>query len=190
IGEGGSFDLIEALLHLGNHHLDCDHGVVDEQTKRDDERSQRNALQRDAGKLHQNKGDGEHQRDGDGNDDAGSPTKRQETHVEHDCNRLHQALGELADGLVNDVRLVGDQVHVNADGQPACKLGNLAFDVVPKRQHVTADGHRYGETDGRLAVVAEHGLWWVDVGALHSGDVAQPEETVVEAEVHRLEALL
>src|SRR5581483_669064 len=123
---------------------------------------------------------------GDGNDDAGSPAERQEAHGQHDGDRLHQALGELRDGLEDDVRLIGDQLHVDADGQLACKLGNLVLDVAPERQHVAADGHSYGKADRRLAIVAEHGLRLIDVGTLHRGNVAQPEEAVVEAEVHRL----
>ena len=53
VGEGRGFDLVVALLHLGDHHLDGDHGVVDQQAERDDQRAERDALQRDAGELHQ-----------------------------------------------------------------------------------------------------------------------------------------
>ena len=119
VGEGGGFDLVVALLHLGDHHLDRDHGVVDQQAERDDERAERDALQRDAGELHHHEGDGEHQRDGDGDHDAGPPAERQEADRQHDGDRLHQALGELADGLLHHMRLVGDEVHVDADGQVA-----------------------------------------------------------------------
>ena len=44
--------------------------------------------------------------------------------------------------------------------------------------------------DRGLAVVAEHRLRRVDIGALHGGDVAQAEEAVVGAEVDRLQAFL
>ena len=65
----------------------------------------------------------------------------------------------------------------------------IAFlDVVPERQDVAAGGHRDGEADRRLAVVAEHRLRRIDIAALDRGDVAQAEEAVVEAEVDVLQA--
>ena len=51
IGEGRGGDLVVALLELGDHHLDRDHGVVDQKPEPDDERAERDALQADAGQA-------------------------------------------------------------------------------------------------------------------------------------------
>ena len=75
-------------------------------------------------------------------------------------------------------------------GRSRDELGDALLDVVAERQHVAAGGHGDGEADRRLAVVAEHRLRRVDVGAPDGGDVAQAEEAVVGAEVDGLQALL
>ena len=59
----------------------------------------------------------------------------------------------------------------------------------PNCQNVGVLAHRDGEADGRSAVVAEHRLLRVDVGSSHLGDVAQPEEPAIDAEVDGLQAL-
>ena len=50
---------------------------LDEQTKRNDQRAERNALQRYSGKLHHHERDGKHERNGDCNHDAWTPPERQ-----------------------------------------------------------------------------------------------------------------
>ena len=96
---------------------------------------------------------------------------------------LHQGLGELADGLVHHVRLIGDEVHVDADRQVRGELRDALLDVLAQRQRIAALLHGDGEPDRRLAVVAEHRLRRIDVGALDLGDVVQPEEALAGAEV-------
>ena len=189
VGEGRGSDLVVALLELGDHRLDRDHGVVDQKSEPDDERAERDALQADAGQLHDHEGDGENQRDGDGDDDAGTPAERQEAHAQHDGDGLDQRLDELADGLLDDVRLVCDEMRLDADRQVRGQLGEPLLHVLAERQHIGVLGHRDGEADRRRAVVAEHRLLRVDVGAADFGDVAQAKEPAVDAEVDGLEAL-
>ena len=74
-------------------------------------------------------------------------------------------------------------------GRSRGQLGEPLLDVLAERQHVGVLGHGDGEADRRLAVVAEHRLLRVDVAAADLGDIAQPEEPAVDAEVDRLEAL-
>ena len=50
-------------------------------------------------------------------DQAGAQAEADEADDEHDRDRLEQRLGEAADGLLDHLRLVGDQMHVDADRQ-------------------------------------------------------------------------
>lgn len=74
------------------------------------------ALQVDAEFVHDGEGCREHQRNGNGDDQAGAPADRQERDDEHDRQRLAERLHELADRLAHDLRLVGDLVDCNAVG--------------------------------------------------------------------------
>jgi hypothetical protein len=130
----------------------------------------------------------QHQRDGDGDDDAGSPAQRQKAHQQHDGDGFHQRLDELVDRLLHHVRLIGDQAHVDADRQLGRYLFGALANVLAERQRIAARGHGDGEPDGRLAVVAEHGLRRIDVAASHLGDIAQAEEAAVRLEVDRFQA--
>ena len=40
VRKGRRAHLVHALLELGDHHLDGDHGVIDQQAERDDERAE------------------------------------------------------------------------------------------------------------------------------------------------------
>ena len=171
VSERRGRDLVRTLLELLHHHLDGDHGVVDEQAERDDERTERDALERDAEQVHHHKGDGEHERDGDGNNDAGPPAERQEADAEHDGDRLHQRLGELADGLVHDVWLVGDQMRLDTDRHITRNLGHACLDVPAECLDVAVASHGDGKADGRLAIVSERRLRRIDVAAPDGGDV-------------------
>ena len=47
----------------------------------------------------------------------GTPAERQEAHPQHDGDGLDQRLDELTDGLLDDVRLVRDEMRLDADRQ-------------------------------------------------------------------------
>ena len=131
IGERRCLDLVEAFFELGHHHLDGDHGVVDQQSEGDDESAERDPLQRNAEQIHADEGDRENQGNGDCHDDSRPPAEREETDRENDGDGFPQALGELADSLVHDVGLVGDQMRVDADRQVARQLRDRFLMLVP-----------------------------------------------------------
>jgi hypothetical protein len=78
IGEGRGAEAVPALLHLHHHHLDGDDRVVDEQTERDDQRAERNALQIDAEDVHGEKRDRQHERDRQGDHGARAQAEAEE----------------------------------------------------------------------------------------------------------------
>ena len=100
-----------------------------------------------------------------------------------------QSLDELADGLFDDLRLVGHQVGFDAGRQFGRHLGEALFEVLTECQDVAVLPHRDGEADGGAAVVSEYRLLWVSVASLHLGDVAQPKEPAVETEIDGFQAL-
>ena len=63
VGEGGGVLLVVAVLQPRHHRLDRDHGVVDQQAERDDQRAERDALQVDAEEPHDHEHRGQHERD-------------------------------------------------------------------------------------------------------------------------------
>ena len=81
----------KSLLHLHHHHLDRDDGVVDQQAESDDQRAERDPMQVDAGRVH--------------DDETRSPStsgtesatmipvrqpERKEAHDQHDGERLDE----------------------------------------------------------------------------------------------------
>ena len=141
------------------------------------------------GKLHGDESDGKNQRNRNRDDDARAPAEREEAHGQHDDDGFDQGLDELADGLFNDLRLVGHQVRFDAGRQIGRRLGEALLEMLAECQDVAVLPHRDGEADGGAAVVSEYRLLWVSVAPLHLGDVAQPKESAIEAEIDGLQAL-
>jgi hypothetical protein len=166
-----------------------DHRVVDEEPKPDNECAERDALQAHSGKLHGDEGDGKHQRNRNRDDDARAPTEREEAYGQDDGDGFDQGLDELANGLFNDLRLVGHQMGVDPGRQVGRCLGEALFEVLTECQDVAVLPHGDGEANGRATVVPEYRLLWVSVGSLHLGNVAQPKEPAIETEVDSFKAL-
>ena len=179
-----------AFLEPRHHHLDGDHRVVDEQPERDDQRAERDALHRDAGVLHDDEGDRQHQRDGQRDDEAGAHAEADEADHQHDGDRLEERAGEVADRLLDHHRLVGHEVHADADRQVADDAVHLGVQRLAELEQVGAGLHADRQADRRLAPVAEQRRRRVGVAAGDGGDVAEPEEAVVDPEVDAAQALL
>ena len=80
-------------------------------------------------------------------------------------------------------------MRLDAEGQGCGQLGQPFLHVLAEHKDVAALGHRDGQADGRRPVVSEHRLLWVNVGAVHFGDIAQAEKPPIGTKVDRLEAL-
>jgi hypothetical protein len=88
IGKRGCLGLFGAGLKLCHHHLDRDHGIVDQQAQRYNKCAKRDALQIDPRKLHADKHCGEHQGDGACDNGTGANAETNEAYGEHDADRL------------------------------------------------------------------------------------------------------
>ena len=182
IGEARRLDLDQPLLQLSLHHLDDDHGVVDQQAERDDQRAERDALQVDAELVHDGEGGGQHQRNGDGDDQAGTPADRQERDDKHDQQRFAERLHELVDGILDDLRLVGNLVDRNAIGQRFLEALVGRLDILADIGDVEALGHDDAELDAFVAVEAVFALIGIFETGGHGGDVAEPRHLAAGAQ--------
>ncbi len=119
----------------------------------------------------------------------GAPSERQEAHGQNDGDGFDQSLNELADGLLDDLWLVGHQVGSMPAGESAVMLGEALFEVLAEGQDVAVLPHRDGEANRGAAVVSEYRLLRVSVASLHFGNVAQPKEPAIETEIDGFQAL-
>jgi hypothetical protein len=185
IGIGRGLEPAGALFQLHHHHLDGDDGIVDQQTERDDQRAERDPLEVDAEQHHADEGDGQHQRHRHRHDDAGAHAQADERHDQHDGERLEQRGDELLERLVDDLGLVGDAVHGDADGQGGLDFGHRPFERLAQGLHVAARRHDDAQPDHRLALEAHRDLLRILVAALDLGHVGQSERAAVGAEGQR-----
>ena len=81
--------------------------------------------------------------------------------------------------LLNHLRLVGDQMRIDSHGQILFNPPHGGRDAFADLQNVAALHHSHGETDGRLAVVAEKRGGRVFVAAGHRRKIAQWHEPAV-----------
>ena len=128
-----------------------------------------------SGGVHDREHDRQDQRDRQRDHDAGAPAERQEAHQENDPQRLDECFDELGNGMLDDLRLVGDL----RDLDPHRKLGDdcihRGFEVLPQRNDVAAVLHGDAQAEGGLAALADDEARRVLVATLDSGDVAEAE---------------
>ena len=190
IGEFGRLLLLVAPLQPRDHRLDGDHGVVDQETERDDEGAERDPLKVDSERRHGDEHDGEDERDRERHDGAGAHSEGDEADAKDDGDGLPQRLHEVGHGVLHGDGLVGDERRFDADGQVRLDLGHGVLDVAPEREHIAALAHGDGEPDALLSVDAEHRLRRVGRAARDARDVAQTDHPAVRDEIDRQDVLL
>ena len=116
-GERCRIDDAVALRKPAERRVGRGHCIVDQQSKRDDERAERYPLHVDAGQLHEREDDGERQRNGERNDQVRANAEANETHHENDRHGLPKRRHEVGDGVLDRHRLIGDQDGLNTHRQ-------------------------------------------------------------------------
>ena len=178
-----------AELELDAHHLDGDDSVVNEQTERDNERPERDLVQVDAEHVHEDEDAAEHERDAARDDEARAQAEREEAHAEHDDDGLEQRLDEVMNRVLDDARLVGNLVDLEADGQILLDGRDFFLEVLAELEHVAAVLHRDGDADGALAIEIHARLRGLDGAALDLRDVAEAENLAICVDGQRLDVL-
>ena len=133
-----------------HHHFDGDHGVVDQKAERDDQGAERNALQRNSGIRHHHERDRQNQGNRDRNDQTGAKAEAQEADREHDDHRFEQRFREAGHGVLDNDRLVSDEMNSQADRLLGQNLGHFLFQRLAEFQQVRARLHPDRECDGGL----------------------------------------
>ena len=183
IGEFGRLLLLVAPLQPRDHQLDGDHGVVDQETERDDEGAERDSLKVDSERRHGDEHDGEDERDRERHDGAGPHAEGDEADAKDDGDGLPQRLHEVGHGVLHGDGLVRDERRFDADRQVRLDLGHGVLDVAPEGEDVAALPHGDREPDAVLSVDAEHGLRRVGRAARDARDVAQTDHPAVRDEI-------
>jgi len=102
--------------------------------------------------------------------------KTDEADRQDDDHGLRQRFREAGNGVVDDRRLVRDEVDVDADRKLRFDLSQALGDLSAKLEHVPAGCHGDGQADRRLAVNVEHGRGRIDVTPPDLSHVGQPVE--------------
>ena len=138
-----------------------------------------------AGHFHDREHDGERQRDRKRDDGAGPNAETDKAHRHDDGDGLPQRRREVANGVIDDKRLIGHEDRLDAQRQIGPDLAHGLLDIPAEGQNIAAFAHRDGNADGRFSVDPEHRLRRIRIVAVNLGDVAQPDQTAVRDEIHR-----
>ena len=101
ISKGGRANFVIALFHFANHHLNGNDGVIDQQTQRNDERTQRNFMQTNVEIVHGQKRHSQHQWNGDAHHQTRPHVQGPTAPQGVNARTLVQAQGQEADGQHN-----------------------------------------------------------------------------------------
>jgi hypothetical protein len=156
VGEGRGAGAVPALFDLHHHHFHGDDRVVDQQAERDDQRPERDAVERPTRRVHHRSDDAQHQRHRRRDHDAAAPAQRQEAHREHDGQRLQERLLELPHRFIDDARLIGVFLQGHAQRQAGLQGRGGGIELLANLEKIHLTRQHDAERDHRLAVVA-HG---------------------------------
>ncbi|TLD45621.1 MAG: hypothetical protein FAZ92_02110 [Accumulibacter sp.] len=176
IGEGRGAEAIPALLHLHHHHLDGDDRIVYEQPEGNHQCAEGNALQIDAEGVHQQEGHRQHQRNRQRDDGAGAQAEADEGNHEDDHHRLGERRHEEVHRLADDLRLVGDDVQVDADRQLPLQAFASGVQPFAEPDHVATAVHRDADADRIVSLHPHARRRWIGKATLDAGDVTEAEE--------------
>jgi len=137
-------------------------------------------VQADAEVVHAGERHGQHQRNGQSHHQAGAQAEGEETHQQHDHQRLDQHLDELAYPGLDCRRLVGDLAQLHARRQVARQAFELVFKCLAEYQNVAAILHRHRQANGVLAHEAHARSGRVVEATVHVGHVANAEGAVAD----------
>jgi hypothetical protein len=140
------------------------------------QRTERDAVQIEADDEHDDEHQPEHERHRQGDDDAGAHPERQKAHRQHDTEGLDERTHEIADRLLDDLRLVGDPVVGEADRRRPHDLGHGRIDVLAEREDVGAFLHDDAEGERGRAALPQQGVGRIDVFSGDAHDVAEPHD--------------
>ncbi len=178
-GERGSAQSVETLSDFHDHHLYGDDGIIDQEPKRNNEGAQGDPVEIHAVRKHDDEYDCQNERNGQRHHNAGTKAEREKTDDENDRQRLSERNEEFANRILNDARLIGDLLYLNAkrDIRPDVSDGRLK--VLPEFQDICIFGHGDRHAHGRLAAMRDQKGRGILITSPYVGNVAQPKSLAV-----------
>jgi hypothetical protein len=169
------------LFHLHPHHFDRDDRVIDEQAERQHQGAERDLVQADIEHVHRQESGGQHEWNGDGDDQAGTQAKADEGDEQHNDHRLAERAHEGVDRAFDRFRLTRRFADFDPDWQGRLQFGDTASQGLADLDDVAAAGYRHANRQRLFAAVANERVRWIDRAALDACDVAEPEAAVAGA---------
>ena len=105
-------------------------------------------------RVHDDEDDRQHQRHRERHHDAGAPAERDEGDEQHDRQRLDEGVHELADGVLDHLRLVGDLLDIDALRHRLHEFGGRLLDLLAEFENVGALGGDDADAERGLAFLA------------------------------------
>ena len=122
-----------AALHVDEHALRHDDGVIDQHPHGDDQRAERDPLHLDIEHAHEEDSAQHRQKQRRPHDHAHAPAHEQHQHRDHDDDRHGEIDDEIVDRLIDDPVLLVDRVDLHPHWQ-------TVLDGAQMRLHRLADG--------------------------------------------------
>ena len=136
-------------------------------------------MQVHAHRIHHDEDDRQHQRHRQCNDDTGAPAECEEADEQHDRQRLHERMHELADCVLDHFRLIGDLLDLDALRHGGHEFRGRFLDVLAKLENVGALRHHHADADRGLAFLAHLIGRRIDESVGDHGDVAKAEHAAI-----------
>ncbi len=175
----GRGDEVFAFLDVTEDVLDQDDGVIYQHPKRHDQREEHDHVQRHAERADHHERQEHGERDGEGDHQAVAHAHEEEQHADDEQEAGDDAVLQLADHVVDDLRLVAEGAVSDACGPALLVLFDQFPDCVHDLHDVRARALRDGDRDRRLPVHARVARA-IGEGVDDTSDVADEHGTVAD----------
>jgi hypothetical protein len=106
-----------------------------------------------------------------------------ETHRHDDCDRLPERLHEIADRVLHDCGLIGDERRLYADRQIGGRFADGLRHIAAQSQNISARSQRDRQSDRRPSVHAERGFRRINGRTTNLSYVAKVNETPIRKKI-------
>ena len=136
-------------------------------------------MQVEAHRVHDDEHDGEHERHRQRDDDAGAPAEREEADEQHDRQRFDEGVDKLTDRVLDNNRLIGDLLEIEAPRYRGHEIGGGVADSRPELENIGALRHHDADANCGLVFLPDHEIGRIGEAVRHGCDVAQPENATI-----------
>ena len=135
-------------------------------------------MQADIEHVHRQESGGQHEWNGDGDDQASAQAQADEGDEQDDDHRLAERAHEGVNRAFDRFWLTRRLADFHPDWQGRLQFGDTASQGLADLDDVAAPGYRHANRQRLFAAVANERVWWIDRAALDGCNVAEPEAAV------------